>query len=150
VTKSLYAIGGMGIAACLVLSFIMHRLLEAQQTKTRPAIAHSIEDAFAAKLLAPVTAKVETVRDRRVMVISITILGGLKREHMADSVATLVWTQLAGTPEAPDDLRIVVGDDLDKQLSTFDEPKRLRPSPGAPTPAPQAIPPAPPRASAGK
>jgi hypothetical protein len=112
VTKSVYAVGGMGIAACLLLSLMMQHLLEVRKDGSQLAIAGAVEQAFGPRLTKPVVARPLTENGRHVLQFELSIFAGLKREDMAASTANIVWRMLAGRPGAPDVVRVVVDDEL--------------------------------------
>ena len=161
VSKSLYAIGGLGLGSCLVMSLMMQHLLKVKTERHRSPIAIELEEVFASRLTGPVDVKLPNDNADRAIVVTLPVLAGLQKQKLAITAGNMVWRRTAGEKDAPSGVRVEVKDDSGGKVETFDVPKPVWPvggpgrtNPGGkkpaantgslPTPAPgTAVPPAP-------
>jgi hypothetical protein len=148
VVKSLYAIGGMGVGCCLVLSLMMQHLLGFKQERDRSPLAIEVEELLGGKVCGKVEAHDQTAAGQRVTTLQFRLLAGLQKRRQIDAIAPFVWQRAALMPEPPDLLRFVVDDDGGGAAESIElrrpafapPPARPTKAPAAPVPPPEAVP----------
>lgn len=112
VSKSLIAVGGMGLVSCLLLSLMMQHLLKVQVEKQRPTTVTELEELFRSQLAGPVQTQTVDRDGRRTVVVRMRVLAGLNKQRLATSAGGVVWRRaLQESMDAPDGVLFEIGDD---------------------------------------
>ncbi|MBK8095839.1 MAG: hypothetical protein IPK26_01950 [Planctomycetes bacterium] len=130
-SKSLYAIGGLGLGSCLVMSLMMQHLLKVKTERHRSPIAIELEEVFASRLTGPVEVKLPNGDADRTIVVTLPVLAGLQKQKLATTAGNMVWRRMAGEKDAPAALRVEVKDDSGGKPEAFEVPKPVWPTAGA-------------------
>ena len=125
VAKSIYAIGGLGIGTCVLLSLMMQHLLQVKTGRSKPAFALELEEVYAGRLAGPVEVSEESVAadGKKRMVLHMRVLAGLHKQRMAQTAGELVWRRMIGEKQVPDVLVVEVGDDAGGPVETVPVPR---------------------------
>jgi hypothetical protein len=135
VPKSIYAIAGLGIAGCVMLSLMMKNLVQMQPHRpASPQLQQLLEAKFAAQLVTPLQLREESVSGRVRLVASACVTAGLKKDRFAEEVASTIWQQLTSADTKTKEIEVVVSDERGGTAVSFVFP---RPSVPAPPPPPK-------------
>jgi hypothetical protein len=108
VSKQIYVVGGIGVAGCLMLSFMMQHLLKVKTDRTRSPIAAELEETCAGHLDGRVEASTLEVDGDRTLLVRLKIRTGVDGEALARSVGDLIWRHAYELTETPERLRLEV------------------------------------------
>lgn len=131
VSKSLYAIGGLGLGSCLLMSLMMQHLLKVKTERHRSPIAIELEEVFASRLSGPVDVLLPQEGADRTIVVRMPVLAGLQKQKLATTAGNMVWRRMVGEKDAPTGVRVEVSDDSGGKPEAFDVPKPVWPTAGA-------------------
>jgi hypothetical protein len=139
VTKSIYAVAGLGLGSCLLLSLMMQHLLELRTEREKSPLALEIQDQFGGRLVGPVDVVI-TEGERRRIDVRLRILAGLDKRRFGRTVGEQVWRSVLGTRHEPSEIVVLVGDEDDGPIESVAVSKpelarRGNAAPGAPQPA---------------
>lgn len=147
VGKSLYAIGAMGVASCILLSFMMQHLLKVRKDHVRSPLAAEVEERLGRRVCGPVTTETNLIASKVVTTLHVKVLADLHKRQLVDGIAPFLWQRLAIEPSQPEVLRFVVSDDAGIAEETIDlvRPRVMMPigkrvAPTEPPAAPPAKP----------
>lgn len=127
-SKSLYAIGGLGLGSCLLMSMMMQHLLKVKTERQRSPIAIELEEVFASRLTGPVDVDLPEDGGERVIVVTMPVLAGLQKQKLATTAGNMVWRRMAGEKDAPTGVRVEVKDDSGGKVESFDIQKPVWPT----------------------
>lgn len=144
VAKSIYAIGGMGLGSCLLLSLMMQHLLKTRQVHDRSPLVGEVEELLRGRLCGRVALDTQVIGGQVVSTLRLKLLAGLQKRRQIESIGPFLWQRLAIEPSQPALLRFLVSDDGGGPIEQIDlqRPRvvmpRGKPNPGgtAPRPAP--------------
>jgi hypothetical protein len=124
VSKSILAIGGLGAAACLILSLTMQHLLEVKQERARSPLELELEAMLGGRCAGPAKVVAEKVAEARTRcVVRLTVLAGLQKERIALQAGAIAWSRLQGTASEPNDLVVEVRDDENGPVAVHAVPR---------------------------
>lgn len=106
-SKSIYVIGGMGLAGCLLLSFLMQHLLKVRGDRAASPVALELQELFSGRLARPVQVAVIEEQGIRTMVVRMALLEGDPRQ-VVRGAGGLAWRRAAVLPQPPQRLRLEV------------------------------------------
>ncbi|GDY01320.1 hypothetical protein LBMAG49_06490 [Planctomycetota bacterium] len=145
-SKSSYAVGGIGIAACLLLTFMMQHLVKVRQGQSSSPVATDLEDVFGTYLAGRVQVATARQNGAVTMTIRMIVKPGVLRERLVASADSLLWRQLALLKEPPELVRVEVEDEggapavvINLRPPRFVVPSKAAPksaAPGNPSSAP--------------
>ncbi|HKB37091.1 MAG TPA: hypothetical protein VKD72_11600 [Gemmataceae bacterium] len=131
--KSIYAIAGLGIAGCIMLSLMMKNLVHMQQHRSAsPQLQQQLEAKFGAQLVTPLQLHEEAVNGRVRLVASACVTAGLKKDRFAETVAAAIWQQLSSSDPKTKEVEVVVNDERGGTAVTFVFDRPATPPPPAP------------------
>lgn len=149
-SKSVYAIGGMGIAGCLMLSFMMQHLLKVKQDRAQSPVALELQELFTGRLDGPVQVHTQQEGGELTMRVRMTIRDGDPKQ-IVRGAAGMAWRCAAQLQEPPRRMIMEVlrpGDDAPAvvELGARGVAAPQRTAPGSPSvqPPPNGVPAAPP------
>ena len=129
VPKSIYAIAGLGIAACVMLSLMMKNLVEVQQQRASPQLQQLLEEKFGAQLAAPARLREESVNGRLRLVASACVTAGLAKDRFAEAVGSTIWEQVSSLDMKTKEVEVVVSDERGGAPVSFVIPRPSVPQP---------------------
>src|SRR5687768_5059777 len=100
VSKSLFAISGIGVAGCCVLALLMNHLVDRRDTTDGPGLARRLTTAFQPRLSGALTVREEHEGLHRRLVVHGRARGGDVRE-LATEIGALAWQRLARATDRP-------------------------------------------------
>lgn len=123
VSKSLLAIVGLGAGACLLLSLAMQQVLQEQQERKKPPLAQLLEIQFEGRRVGPV--RVAEVREegRLRLSVRLSVLAGLQKKRIAESVGAIAWTHALAAGSAPAEVVVEVGDEEQGPVAVLSVPR---------------------------
>ncbi|MCB9878733.1 MAG: hypothetical protein H6835_14145 [Planctomycetes bacterium] len=126
-SKSILVILGLGAAGCVLLSLMMKQLVGLEADRARSPYLPVLENKFGARLVGPLRIDEQRVGEgegaRRRLTVRGRVLGGLDKQRMADAMGFEVWLGAMRAGDAPDELRVVLGDDDGGELLDVDVPR---------------------------
>ncbi len=123
-SKSVYAIGGIGLASCVILSLMMQHLLKVKAERQRSPVATELEELFKSQLAGPVTDQVIDRDGRRTLVVRMVLLAGLQKQRIGASAGGLIWRRvLSGSGEPPEVVLLELADDGGGRTEEFVAPR---------------------------
>ncbi|MCA8976501.1 MAG: hypothetical protein KDC98_17405 [Planctomycetes bacterium] len=122
-SKSILAIGAIGLGGCVVLSVLLRQALEAQGQALASPIAKGLEQQFGRRLAGPVRVSTESEQGRSRIAVRMCVLAGLQKERIATEAGLFVWNRTHGTEGAPDQVVVTVFDDGDGLTTTRTVPR---------------------------
>ena len=135
VPKSIYAIAGLGIVGCVMLSLMMKNLVQIQQHRpASPQLLQLLEAKFAAQLVTPLQLREESANGRVRLVASACVTAGLKKDRFAETVGSTIWQQVSGPETKTTEVEVLVSDERGGTAVSFVFP---RPSVTPPPPSPK-------------
>jgi len=135
VPKSIYAIAGLGIAGCIMLSLMMKNLVQMQQHRSAsPQLQQLLEAKFAAQLVTPLQLREETLNGRVRIVAAACVTAGLKKDRFAETLGATIWQQVSGSDTKTQEVEVLVGDERGGTAVSFVFP---RPTVTPPPPSPK-------------
>jgi hypothetical protein len=111
VSKSLIAIGALGVAASLVLSLLMQDLLKTKQERDRSPLELELEAPLEGRLVAPLRVLDERPSGKPRVSVRLSVLAGLRKERIAEAVGAQAWHYLQGAGNEPSEVVVEVGDE---------------------------------------
>ncbi len=111
-SKSIYAVGGIGAAGCLLLMFMMQHLVQVRQDQSSSPIARELQEAFGNYLTGPVRVQTNAQAGAATMTIRMVAKPGVQREKLVASADTLLWRQIGQLKEPPQVVHFEVEDEL--------------------------------------
>lgn len=133
VPKSIYAIAGLGIAGCIMLSLMMKNLVQMQQHRSAsPQLQQLLEAKFGAQLVTPLQLHEESVNGRVRLMASACVTAALKKDRFAETVASTIWQQLSSADTKTKEVEVVVSDERGGTAVTFVFDRPSAPPPPSP------------------
>lgn len=111
VSKSLIAIGALGVAASLVLSLLMQDLLKTKQERDRSPLELELEAPLEGRLVAPVRVIDERTKGTPRVLVRLSVLAGLRKERIAEAIGAQAWHNLQGAGNEPTEVVVEVADE---------------------------------------
>lgn len=111
VSKSLIAIGALGVAASLVLSLLMQDLLKVKQERDRSPLELELEAPLEGRLIAPLRVIDERPAGTPRVRVRLSVLAGLRKERIAEAVGAQAWHSLQGAGNEPTEVVVEVADE---------------------------------------
>jgi len=124
VSKSIYAILGIGLGSCVLLSYMMQHLLKVRTEHSRSPVVAELAEVLGDRLCGEITLSTSDSDGRRVTSVSFAVLAGLQRQNLATTAGNIVWRGLAGAAE-PDVVRVSVEDEDGAKAVVVDVPRPL-------------------------
>jgi hypothetical protein len=112
VSKSIYAVGGIGAAGCLLLMFMMQHLVQVRQDQSSSPIAKELQEAFGNYLTGPVRVQAANQGGAATLTVRMVAKPGVQREKLVASADSLLWRQIAQWKEPPQVVHFEVEDEL--------------------------------------
>ncbi len=116
--RSVTIIAITGLAACLVMSMIMHYFLKTQQESTRNPVAQEVQELFGGRLELGTSLQYEDRDGLRVAVLTVTPILGLSKGRLAKDLGQYTWRRLVGE-DRPDKLEVRCLDTLGGEADVF-------------------------------
>jgi len=111
VAKSVIAVAGIGLAACLGLSVAMQRLLAIRQQQSRSLLEQEIEAQLEGRLVGPVRVTREPMPAGFQALVRMRALAGLQKERLAVAAGATVWRHALRERELPCEVAVAVADE---------------------------------------
>ena len=125
-TKSLVAIGSIGLGGCVVLSLLMQRALEVQQSRSAHPLQATLEERFGPRLVGSPQFDLEPTAGGARLSIRLCVLAGLRKARIVEAVGALAWEQLRGGEQVPVEVVVTVTDDGAAETLTRSFPRPVR------------------------
>lgn len=138
VSKSVIAVAGIGLAACLGLSVAMQRLLAIQQQQSRSPLALEIEAQWEGRLVGPVRITQEPMPEGFQTLVRMRVLAGLQKERMAVATGGTVWRHALQQRDPPREVAVAVADEDGAAPEVFMIPPPTQRRGGVQVPVPRA------------
>jgi hypothetical protein len=110
VSKSIYAVGGIGLVGSVLLAFMMQHLLKVQKEQAASPVAQVLEDAFAEHLLGPVRIALPKPGGDATMTVHMSTRPGVGREQLAAAADLIIWPEIGRMHEPPSAVRFEIED----------------------------------------
>jgi hypothetical protein len=121
--KSLYAIAGMGLAGCVLLSLMMQQALKSRGETQSLAVAAELEDLFRGQLAGPVEAQVLARDGRHTLRLRLKVARGVAKQGLAMSAGGVAWSRALEGGRMPDAVVVQVTDDGSGAMEEFQVPQ---------------------------
>jgi hypothetical protein len=112
-TKSLVAIGTIGLGGCLLLSLFMRQALVLRQEVAAHPLQRELAERYARRLVDPPRVEVVDVDGRRRWAIGLRVYAGLRKDRVVEEVGELAWAQARLVDDPPAEVTVAVADDGD-------------------------------------
>jgi hypothetical protein len=110
VSKSIYAVGGIGLVGSVLLAFMMQHLLKVQKEQAASPVAQVLEEAFAEHLVGPVRIALPQPGGDATMTVHMSTRPGVRREPLAAAADLIVWPEIGRMREPPRAVRFEIED----------------------------------------
>ncbi len=125
-TKSLVAIGSIGLGGCVVLSMLMQRALTVQEALSAHPLQTTLVERFSRRLVGPPMVAVEQTDRGERLSVRLCVLAGLRKARIVEAVGALAWNQLRGGENVPVEIVVSVTDDGEGRTLTRSFPRPVR------------------------
>ena len=116
--RSFTIIAITGLAACLVMSMIMHYFLKTQEENSGNPVAQEVQELFGGRLELGTSLNYEDRDGARVAVLTVTPILGLSKGRLAKDIGQYTWRRLVGE-DRPDQLEVRCLDSLGGEAEVF-------------------------------
>ncbi|HEX6813270.1 MAG TPA: hypothetical protein VF384_16735 [Planctomycetota bacterium] len=110
-SKSIYAILGIGIAACVLLSLVMKNLVEFKQQRAAPQLQLLLEEKFASQLTGPIRLEEIRVDGTPRLVANTCVTARLPKDRFAQNIGSTMWQQVQSTGMKAKEIEVRVSDE---------------------------------------
>lgn len=104
----------------------MQQLLEVKQEKQKSPLELELEAQLDGRRVGPVKVVEQQEEGRTRLLVRLSVLAGLRKNRIAQSVGDQAWQLVQGTKAEPSEIVVMVGDDDNGPVTTLSVPRPVR------------------------